>query len=98
FMLFANRFALPDERVDDFNRPFIYPDETFDAGWTKIVDARDGDAAATIEPASSSHVPSGCLVRMPIAALAPGATRTLTLRFETHVPRRFGTFGIFDDQ
>ena len=30
--------------------------------------------------------------------LAPGATRRLTLRFRTDVPRRFGSFGEYDDQ
>ena len=98
FVLFANRFASADEPVDDFNRPFVYPEERFDAGWTTIVEAYDADAPAATEPLSNPHVPSGCLVRLPIRPLPPGEVRTLTIRFETHVPRRFGTFGIFDDQ
>ncbi|MDD1677693.1 MAG: hypothetical protein LUO93_00730, partial [Methanomicrobiales archaeon] len=98
FFLFANRFVRPDEGINDFNRPFVYPEQDFDAGAMEILEARDGETRVSVEPLHRPDVPDGCVVRMPIAPLPPGATRTLTLRFRTRVPRRFGAFGVFDEQ
>jgi len=64
----------------------------------EVLDARDAETAVPVELAPQPTAPDGCMARLPIAPLVPGATRTLTLRFHTVVPHRFGTFGVFDDQ
>lgn len=98
FFLFGNRFAFPEPGINDFNRPFIYPEEDFSPGSMTVLEARDGAEPTRIEPLQHAVVPDGVAVRVPIRPLAPGATRTLTLRFQTRVPRRFGSFGHFDRQ
>ncbi len=96
--LFPNRFARPDAGVNDFNRPFVYPEQDFDPGSMAIEEARDGDTLALLQRVAHPGLPDGTLMRMPIAPLPPGATRRLTLRFRTIVPYRFGTFGHFEGQ
>lgn len=95
---FAERFATPDAEVDDFNRPFIYPYLDFDPGRMDILDIRDDTRPATWDVIQAPGVPAGVLVRVPIARLLPGQQRTLTVRFRTVVPERFGPFGRFEDQ
>ncbi len=96
--LFPNRFAQPDDAVDDTNRQFVYPKLDFDPGSMQILDAEDAGTPAQVLPTSAAGVPDGTLARIPIAPLAPGASRRLTLRFRTVVPERFGSFGRFDGQ
>jgi hypothetical protein len=96
--LFPNRFARPDAAVDDTNRQFVYPKLDFEPGSMEILDAEDDGAPARVLPMSAPGVPDGTLTRVPIAPLAPGASRRLTLRFRTVVPEHFGTFGRFDGQ
>lgn len=97
-MRFPERFALPDIGVDDFNRPFIYPYLDFDPGRMDVVDVRDDTRAAQWEVVRAPTVPDGVLMRVRIARLLPGASRTLTVRFRTVVPERFGPFGRFENQ
>jgi hypothetical protein len=96
--LFPNRFATPDDGVNDFNRPFVYPEQEFDPGAMRILEARDAARLTATEPLHAPDVPDGCAVQVRIAPLVSGATRTLTLRFQTVVPYRFGSFGHFDGQ
>jgi hypothetical protein len=96
--LFPNRFAQPDASVNDFNRPFVYPEQDFDPGSMTLLEARDAGRPTSITSLHAANVPDGCLVRVTIAPLAPGERRTLTLRFHTIVPYRFGSFGHFEDQ
>lgn len=98
FFLFPNRFSIPDTGINDFNRPFVYPQEDFAPGAMSILAAADAGASVPIETMRRGNLPDGCVVRLPIAPLAPGATRTITLRFQTVVPYRFGAFGTFEDQ
>jgi len=98
FFLFPNRFSAPDAPINDFYRQYLYPEKTFDPGSMELLEVRDGAALTAAAPLPTAGVPDGTVVRAPIAALAPGATRRLTLRFRTEVPRRFGTFGEFDGQ
>lgn len=98
FLLFANRFSVPDPDLNDFTRPLVYPDQVFDPGGTELLEVRDGGVPASAAPLPVAGLPAGTFVSVPIAPLAPGATRTLTLRFRTTVPRRFGTFGAVDEQ
>lgn len=98
FVLFPQRFAIPDPGVDDFNRRFIYPHLDFDPGWIEILDVRDDGRAASREPVRHPSVPDGTLLRVRIARLPPGQKRTLTVRFRTAVPLRFGSFGHYDRQ
>jgi hypothetical protein len=97
-LLFPNRFATPDDGINDFNRPFVYPEQEFDPGSMRILEARDDGRLTTLEPLHAAEVPDGCAVQVSIAPLAPGAMRLLTLRFQTVVPYRFGAFGRFDGQ
>jgi hypothetical protein len=96
--LFPNRYATPDDGVNDFNRPFVYPEQEFDPGAMRILEARDAARLTATEPLHAPDVPDGCAVQVRIAPLVSGATRTLTLRFQTVVPYRFGSFGHFDGQ
>lgn len=96
--LFPNRFAEPDAGVNDFNRPFVYPEQDFDPGRMDLLEARDAGEPTSFEPLHVADVPDGCVMRVAIAPLAPGAARTLTLQFSTVVPYRFGSFGYFDEQ
>lgn len=98
FLLFANRFAAPDQGLNDFTRPLVYPDEVFDPGGLELLEVLDGGAVTHAAPLPVGTLPSGTFVSVPIAPLPPGATRTLTLSFRTTVPRRFGTFGVARDQ
>ena len=98
FLLFANRFAAPDSDLNDFTRPLVYPDQEFDPGGLELLDVRDGAVPSRAAPLPIVGLPPGTFVSVPIAPLAPGESRTLTLRFRTTVPRRFGTFGVVGDQ
>ena len=40
--LFPNRFARSDAGINDFNRPFVYPEQDFDPGSMDLLEARDG--------------------------------------------------------
>src|SRR5512135_1069469 len=83
FFLFPNRFSVPDAGVNDFNRPFIYPEEDFDPGGLRVLEAREGDALTTVETVPCAGLPDGTVARVPIAPLQPGAVRKITLRFQT---------------
>lgn len=98
FLLFANRFAQPDDGLNDFNRSLVYPNEEFDPGGLELLEVLDGGAATHAAPLPVGALPPGTFVSLPIAPLPPGASRTLTLRFRTTVPRRFGSFGVAGDQ
>ncbi len=98
FVLFPNRFSVPDQGINDFNRPYVYPREDFDPGRMEILEIRDADRVAPVELLRFGDLAPGMVARVRIARLLPGQTRTLTVRFRTVVPYRFGTFGLFDDQ
>ncbi|MGH7789542.1 MAG: hypothetical protein ACRERC_21910, partial [Candidatus Binatia bacterium] len=99
-VLFPNRFATEaaDSGVNDFTRPFVYPEQEFVPGGMELLAVDDGGVASSAQRLPHVGVPDQTLVRVPIAPLAPGATRQLTLRFRTTVPYRFGSFGEFDGQ
>jgi len=96
--LFPNRFAFPDTGVNDFNRPFVYPEEEFVPGRLEITEARAAGLPTTVSPVDVANLDRGTAVRVAIPPLEPGESQTLTLRFRTIVPYRFGTFGRFDRQ
>ena len=97
FVLFPNRFSKPDDGINDFNRPFVYPEQEFDPGRMDVeVDA--ADPTARVEPVSHPGVARGVLVRVPIPPLAPGTETQVRLRFHTRIPHRFGSFGEFEEQ
>jgi hypothetical protein len=98
FFLFPHRFSEPDADINDFNRPYVYPEQEFDPGAMRLLDVRDAGASTHAVPVAHPHLPAGTIVRVPIADLAPGATRTLSLAFTVTVPHRFGSFGEFDGQ
>lgn len=97
-VLFPNRFSTPDRGINDFNRPYVYPEQDFDPGSMEVLEARDAGTVVPVEPMRQVSVPDGCLMRMPITPLPPGGVRILSLRFRTVVPYRFGAFGRFDSQ
>jgi hypothetical protein len=98
FFLFPNRFAEPDSPINDFYRGYLYPEKDFDRGGMELLDVRDGTASSTATPVTHAALPPGTAVRVPIAALAPGAMRRLTLRFRTEVPHRYGAFSEYEDE
>jgi len=104
FVLFANRFAVAEAEINDFNRPFIYPEEDFNPGRIEIIEARDAEAMTVAELTAlrlTGEEPQSlpnCLLRVQIAPLSPSRTRTISLRFRTTVPYRFGSFGRFEHQ
>jgi hypothetical protein len=95
-VLYPNRFALPDPRVDDVNRPYVYPRELFVAGGMTV----DGVEIASAPAAPRLQAIGGnpdTLLRVPLATpLAPGATTTVRARFRTVFPERYGPFGSAD--
>ncbi len=102
--LFPNRFSGPelDTGVNDFNRPFVYPEQEFDPGGLRI-EVRDASAANSDllpqQPVQAAHLCAGCAVRVPLLPpLPPGEFRTLSIDFQTTIPYRFGSFGWFDEQ
>jgi len=99
FLLFANRFADQDaDHLNDFLRTLVYPEQEFDSGGMQLREVLDGGVPAQASAVAVPGLPARTFVSVPIARLAPGATRTLRLRFETSVPYRFGGFGHWDDQ
>jgi hypothetical protein len=96
--LFPNRFSEPDSNIDDFTRPYVYPREEYEAASMEILRASEGGRASMVENVPATTLPAATIVRMPIAPLAPGASRTLRLDFRTRIPERFGTFGTFELQ
>jgi len=98
FFLFPNRFSAPDPEINDFQRQFVYPGKEFDAGNMQLLEVRDGGSLRTAADLPMAGLPPGTVMRVPIADLAPGATRRLTLRFTTAVPHRFGSFGEYEGQ
>ena len=98
FLLFANRFSEPDPALNDFTRPLVYPDQEFDAGRLELLEVLDAGVVSYATPLPVAGLPAGTFVSVPIAPLAPGETRTLTLRFRTTLPHRFGTFGAVEEQ
>ncbi len=89
FLLYPNRFSRPDEQVDDVNRAYVYPREQFEPGRIEILSI-DGAPIEVADEATS--------MRVPIAPLPPGQTRTLTVAFRTSIPYRFGSFGHYEKQ
>lgn len=55
-VLFPNRFAVPDSRIDDINRPFVYPRETFVAGGMTVAQV-ETRVAAPPPPKRAKGVP-----------------------------------------
>lgn len=105
-LLQPNRFASveADAAVDDFNRPYVYPEQEFDPGRIDVRvwegDAEGGaDSVLAQETVVAPHLCAGCAVRVRLPSpLAPAERCRLTLRFETVVPHRFGSFGEYDGQ
>jgi len=97
-LLFANRFSEPDTDLNDFTRTLVYPRQVFDPGGMEILDVSDGGAPSSAAPLPVTGLPPATFVRVPIAPLAPGATRTLSIGFRTTAPHRYGTFGAVDGQ
>jgi hypothetical protein len=98
FFLFPDRFASPDTAVNDFNRPFVYPEQEFAPGRLDIMEARASGLPTTVSPLDYDGLSRGTAVRVAIPRLDPGGMATVTLRFRTVVPYRFGSFGLFEDQ
>ena len=98
WLLFANRFTKPDQGINDFNRPFVYPYEEFEAGGTTLSQVQVGEQPLAIRDVSAPGVPDGCVIAVALpAALAPGEVVRLHVEFQTTLPTRFGTFGVFED-
>ncbi|HYD48720.1 MAG TPA: BamA/TamA family outer membrane protein [Terriglobales bacterium] len=100
-VLFANRFADEehDTGVNDFNRPFVYPYQDYDAGWSKLESVVAAGSRLAVRPATALNVPQGSIVLIDLAqALAPGGEIELDTSFTTQMPNRFGSFGHFDEQ
>jgi len=104
WMLFPNRFAAPDDGINDLTRPFVYPYQEFDPGGLRITAARLLPAAGTppiplrVRPHPTPGVPDGCVVEVDLpTAWAPGQVVEVEIDFETDLPNRFGTFGYFED-
>jgi hypothetical protein len=96
-MLFPNRFAEPDPRVNDVNRPYVYPTEDFDAGGMQVAEVRLDGTAASTGPFTAPGLPSTWALRVALLdPLPPGASVSLEADFTTRVPERFGGFGTFD--
>jgi hypothetical protein len=98
FFLFPNRFSEIDPRVNDLLRQYLYPEKDFDPGRMELLEVLDGGTVTDATPVAHPGLPRGTVVTVPIAPLAPGAMRRMTLRFRTDVPHRFGSFGEFEDQ
>ena len=98
FFLFPNRFSEIDPGVNDLLRQYLYPEKDFDPGGMELLEVLDGGAISSATPVAHPELPRGTVMSVPIADLAPGATRRLTLRFRTDVPHRFGSFGEFAEQ
>jgi len=95
---FANRFATADQGINDFNRPFIYPYQDFVPGQLTITHASADGVAVSVRQISAAGVPDGCIVAVRLSApLPPNGRVSLRLEFETTLPTRFGTFGIFEN-
>lgn len=96
-LLYANRFAAPDAQVDDFNRPFVYPRQEFSPGWMKLLEVRVNGVPTAADVRPQPGVPDGSVLSLRLPSPVPvGARATVTARFETFVPNRFGTFGEFE--
>ena len=98
FFLFPNRFSEVDPGVNDLLRQYLYPEKEFDPGRMELLEVLDGGVLSDATPVPHPSLPRGSVVTVPIAPLAPGGTRRLTLRFRTDVPHRFGSVGEFEDQ
>lgn len=98
FLLFPNRFSVPDKDVNDFNRSYVYPREEHEPGWMEILEVWLGEKPLEVQPLYRPGIPDGTAVRIIIPPLEPESMMTLKLRFRTYVPHRYGTFGIFDEQ
>lgn len=94
-MLFPNRFSV-ENGLTDLARPMIHPEEDFDSGGMVISEVLDDGYSTTFDTDQSA--PWGTAVRILITPLKPGATRRIRMRFRTDVPRRFGSFGEFENQ
>jgi hypothetical protein len=97
-VLFPNRFTVPEASLNDFNHPFVYPDGEFSPGGMRVTAVEVDGAAARLALVRRAGLPEETFVRVPVPPTAPGERRRLTLRFETQVPRRFGSFGVADDR
>jgi surface antigen Omp85-like protein len=94
---FPDRFRRPDTQVDDVNRPFVYPREEFHPGWMDILGVEVDAVQVVATPLSAPELPDGCAIRVTLPApLPPAASTRVTIRFETFVPDRYGSFGVAD--
>src|SRR5579862_9659913 len=99
-VLFANRFATAaaDDAVNDANRPYVYPREEFEAGGMTIDEVRVDGLPVQAQPTAVSGLPEGCVMTLALPTpIRPGERRDVSMRFTTTVPRRFGSFGEFDE-
>jgi hypothetical protein len=97
-VLFPNRFAVPDEGINDANRPYVYPREEFDPGGMTVGDVRVDGQPVSARPTNMPGIPDGCLLTLDLPVpLQPGQRGRVQLAFTTTVPYRFGAFGEFDD-
>jgi hypothetical protein len=100
FLLFPNRFSTAefDGEINDFNRPYVYPRQEFSPGRMELVGVLEDGFPARVDQTEGSDASSRIVAQVPIKPLKPGDSRTLTVRFRTWVPDRFGSFGMFEEQ
>lgn len=91
-LLYANRFATRDPRINDvnFSRYYSY---RFHAGEIKLERiVGPGGVPCDVAPLEGMPQSTYVAVKLP-APVGPNETVTIGLRFETRVPDRFGLFG-----
>jgi len=87
-LLYPQRFGVQEEALNDLTFPRVYPGR-FSPGGMVL-------PGVDLESVASGDAPEGTYVEVALGEpLLPGATATVTLPFETTVPRRYGTFGRF---
>lgn len=110
-VLYPNRFAHEDPGINDLNRPYVYPRETFVAGGITVEHIEVARAETGTDSRPFGPLPASALRTEPIdgwadtllharlpAPLAPGERARLRAAFRTVLPERYGPFGIAEDR
>lgn len=100
WMLYPNRFLKELPNLNDLNYRRIYPNG-FSEGYLKVKSLKIGDdeISSRMEPVSVPPIPENTLYSLKLdQPLAPGQTQIYHFVLELKVPKKFGSFGFYEDR
>lgn len=100
WMLYPNRFLEQLPNLNDLNYRRIYTNG-FSEGYLKVnaLTVDGSDIVTKLKPVSVAPIPSNTLYSLQLdQPLLPGQTKTFHFVLELKVPKKFGSFGFYEDR